>query len=290
MTVHEVSRRTGVSVRALHHYDSIGLLPPAAVTEAGYRLYDGAALERLQQILLFRELEFPLREIRRILDSPHFDRAKALEQQIRLLELRREQLDNLIALARDIQKTGGKTMDFEAFDTQKIDESREEARKSWGDTPAWQEYEQKSKTRTKTEERQLGDGLMEVLGRFHDLLDQDIDKAHALFKSFEDREDAMRRIRQIADLELCDAFPINLEVSAPGINKGEGLKILDEDFALEEYAIAVSKDRPELTEAINNCDGTAQTMSDTMQDNLEGQLTILKSQLVPAYASSAPFA
>lgn len=179
MTVHEVSRRTGVSVRALHHYDSIGLLPPAAVTEAGYRLYDGAALERLQQILLFRELEFPLREIRRILDSPHFDRARTLEQQIRLLELRREQLDNLIALARDVQKTGGKTMDFEAFDTQKIDEYREEARKSWGDTPAWQEYEQKSKTRTKAEERQLGNGLMEVLGRFHDLLDQPADGPEA---------------------------------------------------------------------------------------------------------------
>ena len=66
----------------------------------------------------------------------------------------------------------------------------------------------------------------------HDLLDQDIDKAHALFKSFEDREDAMRRIREIADLELCDAFPINLEVSAPGINKGEGLKILGEKLGI----------------------------------------------------------
>ena len=67
----------------------------------------------------------------------------------------------------------------------------------------------------------------------HDLLDQDIDKAHALFKSFEDREDAMRRIREIADLELCDAFPINLEVSAPGINKGEGLKILGEKLGIK---------------------------------------------------------
>ncbi len=67
----------------------------------------------------------------------------------------------------------------------------------------------------------------------HDLLDRDIDKAHALFKSFEDREDAMRRIREIADLELCDAFPINLEVSAPGINKGEGLKILGEKLGIE---------------------------------------------------------
>ena len=72
MTVREVSRLTGVSIRALRYYDEIGLLPPARYTEAGYRLYDDAALERLQQILLFRELEFPLKEIRRILESPAF--------------------------------------------------------------------------------------------------------------------------------------------------------------------------------------------------------------------------
>ena len=67
MTVHEVSRRTGVSVRTLQYYDNIGLLHPAEYTQAGYRLYDDAALEKLQQILLFRELEFPLKEIRNIL-------------------------------------------------------------------------------------------------------------------------------------------------------------------------------------------------------------------------------
>ena len=60
-TVHEVSGLTGVSVRALHHYDRIGLLHPAKVTEAGYRLYDDAALERLQYILLFKELQFSLK-------------------------------------------------------------------------------------------------------------------------------------------------------------------------------------------------------------------------------------
>lgn len=179
MTVHEVSRRTGISVRALHHYDSIGLLPPAAVTEAGYRLYDGKALERLQQILLFRELEFPLKEIRRILDSPHFDRDRALEQQIRLLELRREHIDKLIALAKGVRKTGGNTMDFEAFDTQKMDEYREEARKSWGDTPAWQEYERKRQGRGSDQERQLGDGLMDVLRQFHGLLGKPADSPEA---------------------------------------------------------------------------------------------------------------
>ena len=99
MTVHEVSELTGVSVRALHHYDQIGLLRPTRVSEAGYRLYGGEALERLQVILLFRELEFPLKEIKRILDSPDFERGRALEQQIALLEMKKEHLENLIDLA-----------------------------------------------------------------------------------------------------------------------------------------------------------------------------------------------
>ena len=122
MTVHEVSRKTGVSVRALHHYDSIGLLPPAAVTDAGYRLYDEGSLARLQCVLLFRELEFPLKEIRDIIDSPDFDRSRALEQQIRLLELRREHIDNLIELARGLRKREVSDVTFDAFDTSKIDE------------------------------------------------------------------------------------------------------------------------------------------------------------------------
>ena len=99
MTVKEVSRLTGVSIRALQYYDRIGLLHPAGYTEAGYRLYDDRALERLQQILLFRQLEFPLKEIGRILSSPDFDRNKALEQQITLLTMRKEHLEKLIGFA-----------------------------------------------------------------------------------------------------------------------------------------------------------------------------------------------
>ena len=75
MTIHEVSQLAGVSVRTLHHYDAIGLLPPTALTEAGYRLYDDTALPRLQSILLIRELEFPLKDIKPILDGPNFDQA-----------------------------------------------------------------------------------------------------------------------------------------------------------------------------------------------------------------------
>ena len=108
MTVKEASRLTGISIRTLQYYDKLGLLP-AMRTESGYRLYDDAALERLQQILLFRELEFPLRDIRTILDNPNFDRRKALRQQIELLTLKKQHLEDLIRLARTLQVAGGHT-------------------------------------------------------------------------------------------------------------------------------------------------------------------------------------
>ena len=87
MTVNEVSKLTGVSIRTLQYYDTIGLLKPIEYTESGYRLYDDTSLERLQQILLFRELEFPLKEIKEIIDAPNFDRNKALEQQLSLIHI-----------------------------------------------------------------------------------------------------------------------------------------------------------------------------------------------------------
>ena len=105
MTVKEVSRLTGVSIRTLHYYDQIGLLTPSDITESGYRLYDDTALERLSQILLFRELEFPLKDIRRIIDSGNFDRKEALRQQITLLTMKKERLEKLIAFARGIALT-----------------------------------------------------------------------------------------------------------------------------------------------------------------------------------------
>ena len=142
-TVMEVSRLTGVSVRALHHYDAIGLLKPSKVTEAGYRLYDNNALRRLQAILLFRELQFPLKEIKNILDSPVFDPDEALRQQIHLLELQKQRLEDLIHLAHDIQTKGFDTMDFHAFDKTKQEQYAEEVRTRWGQTEAYQEYKQR---------------------------------------------------------------------------------------------------------------------------------------------------
>ena len=120
-TVKEISRISGVSVRTLHHYDAIGLLKPARITESGYRLYDEASLQRLQTILLFRQLQFPLKEIRQILDDPQFDPMLALQQQIQLLQLQRQHLDDLISHALQIRKKGRFDMGFSTFDTSKLD-------------------------------------------------------------------------------------------------------------------------------------------------------------------------
>lgn len=170
MTVKEVSRLTGVSIRTLQYYDKIGLLPPTKYTESGYRLYDDKALEKLQQILLFRELEFPLKDIKEIVGSPGFDRDKALEQQIELLTLKKEHIENLIELARGIKISGVIKMDFKAFDTSKIDEYAARAKESWGDTAEYHEYEEKSKGRSKQDEQALGGGLMEIFAKFGEML------------------------------------------------------------------------------------------------------------------------
>lgn len=180
MTVHEVSKLTGVSVRALHHYDQLGLLKPAAVTEAGYRLYDEDSLTRLQSILLFRELQFPLKDIGAILDSPTFDRNRALDQQIHLLELQKEHLDNLIDLAKGIKGIGVKPLtDFKAFDTRKIDEYAKEAKASWGTTPEWKEYEEKAKGRTREEGNALAMGMIDIFREFGAIRDTDPASAEA---------------------------------------------------------------------------------------------------------------
>ena len=188
MTVNEVSKLTGVSIRTLQYYDKIGLLHPAKYTEAGYRLYDDAALETLQQILLFRELEFPLKDIKEIISSPDFDRSKALEQQIELLKLKKEHIENLIDLAVGIKAIGVKPLTFDAFDTRKIDEYAAQAKASWGTTPAYKEYEEKSKGRTKEDNMKIHQGLIDIFGEFGQIRNTDpaSGEAQALVKKLQD--------------------------------------------------------------------------------------------------------
>ena len=166
MTVNEVSKLTGVSVRTLHYYDQIGLLHPDQVSEAGYRLYGQASLERLQQILLFRQLEFPLKEIKDIIDSPDFNKEEALDQQIQMLRLQQEHLSGLINLALEIKKNGVNKMDFKPFDTSKLDEYAKEAKERWGDSAAYQESARKTKNYTKEDWNMANEQITSVFAEF----------------------------------------------------------------------------------------------------------------------------
>lgn len=166
MTVNEVSKLTGVSIRALQYYDTIGLLRPIEYTESGYRLYDDTSLERLQQILLFKELEFPLKEIKEIIEAPNFDKSKALEQQIELLTMKKEHLENLINFARGIKWLGVKKMDFSVFDTKKIDEYSKRAKEQWGKTPQYKEFKEKAKNWTDEDEQGMLNDFMQIFAEF----------------------------------------------------------------------------------------------------------------------------
>lgn len=114
-TIKQVSDLTGISVRMLHYYDKIGLLKPGSITEAGYRLYGDESLETLQQILFFKELDVPLKNIKEILESPQYDKVQALHKQKELLSLKRDRLNELIELIERKLK-GGSTMSFKEFD------------------------------------------------------------------------------------------------------------------------------------------------------------------------------
>jgi DNA-binding transcriptional MerR regulator len=158
--VKEVSRMTGVSVRALHHYDEIGLLVPSGRTEAGYRLYDQDDLLRLQQILILRELGLALEEIKRSLDDPSFDRRAALEKQRREIAARAERLQAMLgavdAALAALTNEGEKTMKemtqeeittlFDGFDPSRY-EDEVEAR--WGKTDAYRESARRTSQYTK---------------------------------------------------------------------------------------------------------------------------------------------
>lgn len=113
-TVKEVSKLAGISIRTLRYYDEMGLLRPTQVSEAGYRLYDDKALERLQEILFFKEMELPLGQIKQIIEDPTLDRQEVLRLQRVVLEKRRNRLNGIIELIEDVSR-GVNTMSFEAF-------------------------------------------------------------------------------------------------------------------------------------------------------------------------------
>lgn len=147
---------SGISIRTLHYYDQIGLLKPSRSEDNGYRLYNDGSIVRLQQILFLKELEFPLSEIKRILDDPHFNEAEALHMHRRVLVEKRDRLSRIIqSVDESIEAIkGGKKMDsnkrLQPFDRSKLDEFQkqyeQEVKEKYGQTKAYEQFEGKRKS------------------------------------------------------------------------------------------------------------------------------------------------
>lgn len=168
MLIKEFADFTGVSVRTLHYYDEIELLKPAIVDEqTGYRYYDEQSFERMQEILFYRELDFSLKSICSILSSPDYNKEKAMEEQKRLLILKKERLERIIA-ALDAYQKGENVM--KAFDNTEFEAARkqyeEEAKEKWGKTVAYQEYEEKAKGYSKDKQNEIIAGMQDILKEF----------------------------------------------------------------------------------------------------------------------------
>lgn len=149
-TVSQVSELTGITIRGLHHYDSIGLLSPALRTDSGYRLYKEADLERLQQIMLLKELGLGLEEIAAAIRDAGQDRELALENHKQMLLQKKNHIEGLLVLvdrSLDAIKGGRKMEMKELFDGFDPDEYKEEAREKYGDK--YEESEKKTSKYTK---------------------------------------------------------------------------------------------------------------------------------------------
>ena len=161
MKVKEVAELVGISVRTLHHYDEIGLLTPDETTEAGYRVYSDENLETLQQILFFKELGFPLKKIKEIIESPSFDREEALIMQHKMLLEKKRRLKKMIGtIEKTIQHSKGeiqmsKQEKFEGFDFSH-NPYEQEARERWGDK-AVDEANEKAKNMTAFDQERFND-------------------------------------------------------------------------------------------------------------------------------------
>ncbi len=185
-TINKLAKMGGISVRTLHYYDEIGLLIPSYVGENGYRYYKEEELIRLQQILFFRELDFPLLQIKEMLDSPKFDPIQALKDQKKLIELEKERLNKLLqTITNSIQhmKNQTKIQDEELYgglSKQQIEKYKEEARQKWG-SEAVDQSEKRMKNWTKADSDRIAKESDEITKSIVSLMDHGPENAEVQF-------------------------------------------------------------------------------------------------------------
>ena len=164
MRIKEFAKLSGTSVRTLHYYDEIGLLPPAFVERTtGYRYYDENSLLRMQEILFYRELDFSLKSIGEILSSPDHDTRRSLEAQKKLLTLKKERLERLIS-SIDAAMKGENVM--KAFDNREFEAYKAEAREKWGKTDAYKEHSDRTGNYSKEKWNALSLEMDRIMAQF----------------------------------------------------------------------------------------------------------------------------
>lgn len=162
LTVGEVARLVGVSVRTLHHYDEIGLVAPSGRTPSGYRSYSGADVERLHRVLTYRELGFPLEEISALLDDPSVDAMAHLRRQRKLLEQRIDRLHQMAAAVEKLMEAQTMGIQLTPAEQREIfgddwlgEEYAAEAEQRWGETDAWKQSQARSAKFSKADWQQI---------------------------------------------------------------------------------------------------------------------------------------
>lgn len=191
MKINEVAKLTGITVRTLHYYDEIGLLSPSEITEAGYRIYNDDALVTLQQILFFKELDFPLSDIKEIMTNPHYNKKQTLVKHRELLVQKRDHLDGIITLVDNTIK-GDNTMSFKEFDMSEIEANKnkyaQEVKELWGETNEYKESEKKTSVYDNTQwEMLIGEGseILKAFGENRNILPYSA-KAQELVKCWQE--------------------------------------------------------------------------------------------------------
>lgn len=191
MKINEVAKLTGITTRTLHYYDEIGLLKPSQITAAGYRLYDENSLSELQQILFFRELNFPLNEIKEIMTNSEYDKTEALKKHKELLLKKRERIDRLVTLVENTIKGDGE-MSFKEFDMTEIESAKKkyakEVKERFGNTEAYAESEEKAKKYGKEQWQEIDAESKKLLKAFADNMDKtpDSEEVQKLVKEWQD--------------------------------------------------------------------------------------------------------
>ncbi len=168
--IKDFAKLTNVSVRTLHYYDGIGLLKPAFVDKQNsYRFYDEKSLERMQEILFYRELDFTLKEISNILSAENYNKSQALNKQKQLLLLKKKHIERLIS-AIDCSLKGESIMISEIFNNNDYEKLRnqyaQEAKQKWGGTDAYSECKEKTSNYSKEKWNNVNEEMDTIFAEF----------------------------------------------------------------------------------------------------------------------------